>query len=252
MAMPPDGLSLVELDRIEARFLPAPCAFSAAERTAIDAHFAARHAANPALWNGPVLLLAEHGFEGRRLVARFGESDYASLLWLLARESPHPRLRVAYAMGALRGADGGFVLIRMAAWTANAGRVYFAAGTPDLGDVTPDGRVDLEGSVRRELAEETGLAAGDVTLVPGWAALHDGRRVALLREVQAREEAAALAARIRRFAAADPRSEIAEVLVVRGPQDLPAGTAREGLSPLVRSYLARAWEQGWGQATMTP
>jgi 8-oxo-dGTP pyrophosphatase MutT (NUDIX family) len=247
MAVPGDGLTLVTLDGIEARLAPAPLALSAEERAAIDAYFAARQAANPDIWNGRVLLLGAHRFEERRLVAQYGEADYAALLWLLAGERAHPFLRASFAMGALRGADGGFVMIRMAQWTANAGRIYFAAGTPDLCDITPDGSVDLEGSVRRELAEETGLTDDDITLAPGWTALHDARRVALLREVRAGEEAEALAARIRRFGAGERRPEFDEVRVVRGPQDLA-----EGMSPLIRRYLAHAWEQDWGQGRMTP
>lgn len=241
MAAEPDGLTLRTLDHVEGRLAPAPLTFTPEERAAIDAHYAARKAANPALWNGRVLLLDAHRFEERRLVADYAEADYAALLWLLSGERAHPRLRVSFAMGALRGADGGFVLIRMAQWTANAGRIYFAAGTPDLADLTPEGTVDLEGSVRRELAEETGLTAADITLAPGWTALHDARRLALLREVRAHEEAEALAARIRRFGAREQRPEFDEVLVVRGPQDLT-----EGISPLIRRYLAQAWAtQAW-------
>lgn len=247
MPAPADDLRLTALDRVEARLAPAPATFSGAERAAIDAHFAARQAANPALWNGRVLLLAGHRFEGRTLTARYAESDYASLLWLLARDGAHPRLRASFAMGALRGVDGGFVMIRMAGWTANAGRVYFAAGTPDLTDVTTEGQVDLEGSVLREIEEETGLVAADLTLASGWTAIHDRRRVALLRQIRAREDAAALAARIRRFAAGEARPEIDEVLVVRGPQDLHAA-----MPPTVRLYLAHAWQQGWGPATREP
>lgn len=239
----PTAPALIELDEIEARFLPEPYVFPAGERAAIDAYYARRLAANPQLWNGRILLLAEHRFEGRRLVSRYAESDYASLLWLLAQETAHRQVRACFAMGALRGADGGFVLIRMAGWTANAGRIYFAAGTPDLTDVTADGRVDLEGNLLRELAEETGIAAADVALAPCWTAICDGRRVALMRQMFAREDAAAVAARIRRFVAGEHRSEIDEVIVVRGPQDVEAA-----IPPLVRLYLADVW----GKATMEP
>lgn len=228
--------AVVALDRVEMSLAPEPHVFPPAERAAIDAYFAERQRANPALWNGRVLVLESFRVEGRVLTGRYTPADYAALLWLLGHRDPHGHLRNCFAMGALRGSDGGFVMARMAPWTANAGRVYFAAGTPDLADVTPEGRVDMEGSLLRELREETGITAGEVTLAPGWTALIDARRVSLLREIVARDDSPALAARIRAFAARDARPEIDEVIVVRGPQEVP-----DGAPPFMRAYLAAVW-----------
>ncbi len=230
--------AVVEIDRVEMGVTPAPYAFSAEERASIDSFYAERLKANPALWNGRVLILAEHRFEGDALIGRYSECDYAALLWLLGSPRAHPHLRNAFAMGALRAADGAFVMARMASWTANAGRVYFAAGTPDLSDVTADGRVDLEGSLLREFSEETGIPASDVELMAGWTALVDARRISLMRQIVAREPADAVAARIRAFIAREQRPEIDEVIVVRGPKDVP-----EAAPLFLRTYLAAVWER---------
>jgi 8-oxo-dGTP pyrophosphatase MutT (NUDIX family) len=64
----------------------------------------------------------------------------------------------------------------LAAWrqhTAASGRVYPMAGTPDLEDVK-DGKLDIEGSIVRELMEEAGLEASDAQREPGYLLVEDG------------------------------------------------------------------------------
>src|SRR5713226_8995453 len=72
-----------------------------------------------------------------------------------------------FGMGALRCSDGAFVLGEMGEHTANAGRIYFPSGTPDLDDIR-DGAVDISGSIAREVLEETGLAPADQRAASAW------------------------------------------------------------------------------------
>ena len=48
---------------------------------------------------------------------------------------PDRAVRNCFSAGAIRASDGAFVLGVMGAQTANAGKIYFPAGTPDPSDV---------------------------------------------------------------------------------------------------------------------
>ena len=229
--------TIVPLERLDLKVDRAPWELAERNREAIDAHFADLQRGNSEMWNGRILLLASHRVEDRTLIGHYKETDFASLMWWRDNGHPDPDIRNAFAMGALRGADSGFILGRMADWTANAGRVYFAAGTPDLSDITADGSVDLKGSVLRELQEETGLDSSDVIVAPNWTAVFSGPRIALMRPLVARASSEAIAARISAFTATQERPEIAEVVIARGPHDLS-----EAMPDFIRAYLTHVWE----------
>ena len=133
--------------------------FAEARRAEISAHFAEKQRDKPKMWNGRVLLGRNPVFAGERLSASYFETDFASFLAWRDWGFPDKDVFNGFGMGALRCADGAFVLGEMGQHTSNAGRIYFPSGTPDLDDIS-DGAVDISGSVARELEEETGLAAG--------------------------------------------------------------------------------------------
>lgn len=229
--------TIVPLDHLDLRVDPAPWELAARNLAAIDAHFTELQRGNPNMWNGRILLLASHQVEDRTLTGRYKETDFASLMWWRDNGYPDPDIRNAFAMGALRGADGGFILGRMAGWTANAGRIYFAAGTPDLSDITLEGTVDLEGSVMRELLEETGLTAAEVVADARWTGVFAGPRIALMRPLVAHASSYEIAARITAFNATQERPELAEVVIAHGPADLD-----DAMPEFIRAYLAHVWE----------
>lgn len=208
-----------------------------ARRGEVESHFAARAAANPSLWNGPVLLLRGHAFADGALTGAFRQTDFASFLWWRDLGWPDFGMVNAFALAALEGSDGGFVLGVMGAETSMAGRIYFPGGTPDLDDVTADGAVDLAGSALRELAEETGLSAADIAADHGFHAVFDGPRIALLRRLVFPEPAEELAARIRGFLRSEEAPELADVAVVRSEADLS-----ERIAPFAVAYMRRRWQ----------
>ncbi len=161
---------------------------------AIDAHWQSRIARNPHLFNGRVLLM--HPGEivetkgERRLAGTCFATDYKAFLAWREIGFPDEAIANVFAMAALRSADGGFLLGEMGPKTANAGRMYFPAGTPDPSDLKAD-IVDLEGSVVRELKEETGLGPDRsgldaVRLDPGWTVVFQGAYVACMKTIRSR------------------------------------------------------------------
>ena len=116
-------MDIAPVDRFDLRFEPRRWQFADDNRSAIDARFAAKQSANPALWNGRVLLARNPVFAGDRLSASYFETDFASFLAWRDWGFPDPGVFNGFGMGALRCADGAFVLGEMGQHTSNAGTV---------------------------------------------------------------------------------------------------------------------------------
>jgi hypothetical protein len=230
-------LTPVAIDRLELGITPYRWPFAEARREEIDAHFAARRQAVPDLWNGRVLLMNEAAVAGGLLRGTFFETGFADFMAWRDWGFPDQSAINCFAMAALRACDGGYLLGVMSQFTANPGRVYFPAGTPDLSDVS-GGTVDLLGNVLRELGEETGLRAEDFSAAPDWTAIVAGPRLALMKEVAAPRPAQELRAAVLRHLATEARPELADVRIVRSPADFDAA-----MPEFVTAYLSHVWSE---------
>ena len=105
----------------------------------------------------------------------------------------------------------------------------------DLGDLTPSGSVDLEGSIARELAEETGLRIEDAE-IGALFAVRDGPRLSVARELRFDEEAPSLRARMLAHSRATDEEELSDILILRRTRDLPAVKV-PAFSRLIASHL---------------
>ena len=184
----------------------------------IAAHFAEKQREKPKLWNGRILLGRSPSFDGTHFSAAYFEADFASMLAWRDWGFPDREVFNGFGMGALRTSDGAFVLGEMGADTSNAGRIYFPAGTPDLDDVAA-GRLDLAGSIIREIEEETGLIPTDYQAAPHWDCVVSGPSIALMRTLQLDLPGEVVRARIEANLAAQDHPELAAVHLVRSRSD---------------------------------
>jgi 8-oxo-dGTP pyrophosphatase MutT (NUDIX family) len=228
-------IPIIRLDHLALGIDRGPWRFAEERRAEIDAHFAALKRQTPQLWNGRVLLLRRGEIADGTLRGAYLETDFASFIAWRDWGFPDKSMRNCFPMAALHAADGAFLLGVMAAHTANAGHVYFPAGTPDPSDIVGDA-VDLAGGVMRELTEETGLGPSDVAAESGWYAVPLDQRIALMKVLEAPEDAAALRRRILAFLAAQTQPELADIRIVRDEGDLDPM-----MPPYVAAFLKSRW-----------
>jgi 8-oxo-dGTP pyrophosphatase MutT (NUDIX family) len=198
--------------------------FAEERRADIDAHFALQQREKP-IWNGRVLLGRNPVFTPNRFSAQYFEADFASFLAWRDWGFPDKEVFNGFGMGALRCSDGAFVLGEMGQHTANAGRIYFPSGTPDLDDIR-DGAVDMAGSVAREVEEETGLKPADYRAGAHWDCVVTGAAIAMIRILNVDSPGEALQARIEANLAREQQPELSAIHLVRHAGDLTAAMPR--------------------------
>ncbi|HEX4556508.1 MAG TPA: NUDIX hydrolase [Xanthobacteraceae bacterium] len=232
------SIPVVPLDDADFTFAPWSWPFAQERRAEIDAHFAQRRAVLPQLWNGRVMLAKEWRIADRRLSGTCFETDFASFLAWRDWGFPDRAATNCFAMGALKSSDGAFLLGVMGSHTANAGLVYFPAGTPEPGDVV-GGRLDLAGSITREVAEETGLTPDDYAAEAGWHAVPVGHRLAVMKILAVPVSAVELERKVGAHLTRETKPELSGIRIIRGTGDFDAM-----MPDFVRSFLAHALDGG--------
>lgn len=210
--------------------------FSQERRADIDAFWRTAAAAQPALWNGRVLLLNAFAFDGARCRGAFFETDFSDFTAWKAFGTPDSGVWNGFGAGALRARDGAFLLGCMGSHTFNAGAIYFPCGTPDRDDVVGD-RVDLAGSIVRETAEETGLTPDDYRIARDWTIVCHGRYFAAIRRLDLPLPAGEARQKILDHLAREKEPELSDIRIVRGPADFDSA-----MPPFVAAYLNHVWD----------
>jgi 8-oxo-dGTP pyrophosphatase MutT (NUDIX family) len=148
--------------------------FASREESAIRRHWARRSAGNPKFFNGGVYIMTAGALLQGYLEGSLAATDFAaSLYW---RETGYQDRTVVDCFGSaiLLGSDGALIYGRQTAGNINAGMVYPPGGFIDRRDVGNSGAVDLEGSVAREVREETGLDPDALSRDAGYLVTRDG------------------------------------------------------------------------------
>jgi 8-oxo-dGTP pyrophosphatase MutT (NUDIX family) len=202
----------------------APHPFETENGAAIGQNWAREKTANPALFNGEVMLLSRLRYRGTRLDGVCHMVRYATfLLW--RRWQPAGSAEHAYTHAMPVTSDNALILVRMAPHTANANRVYFAAGSFEPQDFR-GGMADIDFNMMREVREETGLDLSGCERDPIYHLRSSEGASVIFRRYYLGQPAEAVADRIRAFVAAEEEPEIEGPVIVRGPSDLPADMAQ--------------------------
>jgi 8-oxo-dGTP pyrophosphatase MutT (NUDIX family) len=216
-----DGLRRVT--RLETPFRPGSWDFATREAARIDAHWARALAEKPAMFDGKVLLMRDPEIfsarDGDVLRGDFFETDFRNFHAWDSFGEPADGVFNCFSMAALRTRDGAFLLGEMAPHTMNAGKIYFAAGTPDRSDIFGQ-KVDLAASVAREMTEETGFSPDEAPAGPGWRVVVSGARIACIQQRRLPLDAREALARADDFLAREEQPELVRLHAVSGPQEI--------------------------------
>lgn len=230
MTKPP---RMVTVEQLDCRLVAHRWPFAEKRAPDIAAHWRVACAKNPALYDGKVLLACraeESGASGgaiKSLQVDLFETRFSQFLAWRDFGWPDDGVFNCFAMAAVRSSDGAFLLGEMGDAHSCAGEIYFPGGTPDLDDVVAGDRVDLYGSLARELAEEAGLDVGAGRVAPCWSVVYDAQRIACLRHVQMDQSADALQMQVRAHIGREENPELKDAVMIRdaaalGDPRLPA------------------------------
>jgi len=212
-----------------------PHPFELQNLPAIEEFWAKTAAANPALFDGRVALLARLSLRDGVLDGRCHLVRYATFLyWRSLRPIPHAGHTYASAM--LVSSDNALIAARMGLKTANPGRVYFASGTFDTSDFR-DGYVDPLANMHREVKEETGLELDGAPREPRYHLLSKVSGTVLFRRYFLDRTAEEIEEAIRDHVASEEEPEIEGPVVIRSADDVPTNMA-DHMHELVRWHFA--------------
>ncbi|MTH94967.1 GNAT family N-acetyltransferase [Roseibium sp. RKSG952] len=197
---------------------PAPWRFETENAEAVETHFAALKHKNPHLWNGRTLKLTGYTLTDGVFSGTCTETSYAAFLTWRDWGAPDCEAYNMFGSAVIVSSDGALLYGVMASHTATSGWVYPPGGNLDPGDIRSGGIVDVEGSIYRELEEETGLRQSQVRPGPLLVTL-DGPRISIARVIHVDKPAELLRQEILDHSLKSAEQELADIRIYRQRPD---------------------------------
>ncbi|MEQ1616190.1 MAG: hypothetical protein ABL904_25845 [Hyphomicrobiaceae bacterium] len=212
-------------------------AYARAHKLQIAAEFKRQREIKPGYFNGPIQILLDHRIEHDTFVGDFATSDFASFVYWRAQGLIDDSVRDCFGCAVVRSREGHVLLGVQAGGNLNAGRAYCPSGFIDPADVRADRTIDIDGSIAREIGEETGLDLSALTRVAGYILVAAEASIAIGVEYRSALVADELRAVVMANLARQATPELAGVLLVASPADLAGIATTAHIPPLLRALL---------------
>lgn len=144
-----------EIEITSLKVVDRPLPFEEENKERIDVFWQQAFAANQRLWNGRFFMFSDVVMENGVLHAKAHLTDFATFLFWRAHGRCASTTHITGTTFPVL-ADKSLLAIEMSRHTANAGRVYFPAGSFDMADIV-DGNLDPVRNFTREMNEEIGI-----------------------------------------------------------------------------------------------
>jgi NUDIX domain len=236
MAQDPDD-SCVRIARCALRVGAELWAFAGRRRAEIAAHWQRASAERPKLFDGTVYMLRDGVLDDESFRGTYVRTDFKSFLYWRENGYPDASVRDSFGSAVIRSAEGHVLLGRQTSGNVNAGLAYPPGGFIDTRDVTADGSIDIDASITRELAEETGLDPLELRRTPGYVLTRAGALVSIGIEWRSPMSAVALRERILAHVRRQAVPELADVVIVRSVPEIDEDTTPRYAQVLLRALL---------------
>lgn len=177
----------------------------------IEAYWRVRTTAQPTLFNGGVLLLDNRLIRDKSFRGEFFKTDYKSFLWWREHDRPDRNAFDFLGAAALHSCENSPMLGCMSRHTSSPGMIYMPSGSPHLADVV-DAKLDIDRSLLRETAEETGIRIDPDNLEPPLV-IFDGARIVYVRATRIAQPADIIVRQVSYFLSDQKEAELEKLFL---------------------------------------